>query len=277
MNKLTLNNMVLNKNNIVTDNSCYISSIKKRQTIKVIKNIAPNQKIIDFLNEFAGISIHTMINNYLSQHFDIILPKIISDLNKSLLIGRVYCCGQRLQVFYDFSQNVFVDENGNLIAIDDNKLFEYFLSPQSILPINILPETMQYLKESGWYIGRKKNVDYLLERCKKGNIELSELQIAFLEEYIDLEGKNISGKKYKIYVESEISYIDSSKIKINTMECFNPINRISTIEKISFLKVGEIGNLTVPIWISSDGRLFMDQGNQLGRTIMEGLQEIVLN
>lgn len=87
----------------------------------------------------------------------------------------------------------------------------------------------------------------------------------------------MSGSRYKINIESKFKYISSSDVTNNIMESQNPINKISTIENISFLKVGEIGNLTVPIWISSDGRLFMDQGNQLGRTVMEGWQEILLN
>lgn len=33
----------------------------------------------------------------------------------------------------------------------------------------------------------------------------------------------------------------------------------------------------VNLWISSDGRIFTDQGQQLGRTIMEAWQAILLN
>ena len=277
MNKLMLSNMALKYHNLVIDNSCYISLLKKNQILSNIKNIGDSQKFIDFLSEFVGISIHTRINKNLFQRFDVVLPQITLNLDRLVLIGKVFCCGQKLQIFYDLAENVFVNENGEVVAINYEKLFEYFLSPESILPINILPETIQYLKKAGWYIGRKKNIDYLLEQCEKEKIELTKLQTAFLEEYIALEGESMSGSRYKINIESKFKYISSSDVTNNIMESQNPINKISTIENISFLKVGEIGNLTVPIWISSDGRLFMDQGNQLGRTVMEGWQEILLN
>ena len=46
---------------------------------------------------------------------------------------------------------------------------------------------------------------------------------------------------------------------------------------IFFLLVLSMENNMVDFWVSTDGRLFADQGVQMGRTMMEGLQIILLN
>lgn len=62
---------------------------------------------------------------------------------------------------------------------------------------------------------------------------------------------------------------------LDSPEYMSPINLVAFRENVDMLRVGYIGNLTVPLWLSSDGRLFADQGVQLGRTIMEGWQKIL--
>jgi hypothetical protein len=42
------------------------------------------------------------------------------------------------------------------------------------------------------------------------------------------------------------------------------------------LRIGETGYGIMPIWISTDGKLFRDDGVQLGRTAIEGIQTIIL-
>ena len=53
------------------------------------------------------------------------------------------------------------------------------------------------------------------------------------------------------------------------LKSYNPLNVVGNKENVDFLLAGFMGNNMINFWISTDGRLFADQGIQMGRTIME--------
>ena len=75
----------------------------------------------------------------------------------------------------------------------------------------------------------------------------------------------------------DIKKEESNKPTKEDMYSYGSLNVTGYEEKIDFLFVGAYGNFMVNLWISSDGRMFSDLGEQLGRTIMEGWQKIVLD
>ena len=162
-------------------------------------------------------------------------------------------------------------------ANDEEDLFRYFLSKDSVLPINILPETTQILKNVVRYGDQKNDINILLAHFETSHISITEPQKDFIQEYNNIEGESKSGYHFKININPQSKFINCNTLSDNTLDSMSPINRISLNEKISFLRVGEFDDLTVPIWLSSDGFLFTDQGNKLGRTIEEAWQTILLD
>ncbi|MBQ6252984.1 hypothetical protein [Ruminococcus sp.] len=278
MNRKTLFELALPNKSIVSDNSCYINEQKKKKICEALKIANFSQHIITFINEFAGISIMVSVDKHLFQSFDIILPRANTvNIRERLEIGRVVCCGQKIPVSFDNLKNSYFLGQNLLNANDEEDLFRYFLSKDSVLPINILPETTQILKNVVRYGDHQNDINILLAHFETSHISITEPQKDFIQEYNNIEGESKSGYHFKININPQSKFINCNTLSDNTLDSMSPINRISLNESISFLRVGEIDDLTVPIWISSDGFLFTDQGNKLGRTIEEAWQTILLD
>lgn len=114
---------------------------------------------------------------------------------------------------------------------------------------------------------------------------ISSSQKAFLQEFGGIKGLSNGHEVFEIYNNCETSHSHSFEMQVhrrkmpltNDKISYSPINVIAYRNNVDMLYVGTIGNGLIPLWISTDGVLFTGQGTQLGRTIMEGLQTILLN
>lgn len=276
MNKEVLKMFTLKKEGGFNDNSCYINADTKEHLITELKKMGMSDELIYFFEEFSGVSIVTKINTNNFQSFDVLIPDKL--INKEIIIGRISCYGQRLNIVYSGENKCFQYENGQYISKDIQGLFEYLFSDKSIQPINILPQTYNILKTLGWYEGRNIDVSEIVDKFKKNGISLTDVQIAFLQEFGGIKGKSENRECFEIFIDAEDYQFKKSKPPTkDDMYSYGPLNITGYEEKIDFLLVGAYGNLMVNLWISSDGRIFTDQGQQLGRTIMEAWQTILLD
>lgn len=276
MNKEVLKMFTLKKEGGFNDNSCYINADTKEHLITELKKMGMSDELIYFFEEFSGVSIVTKINTNNFQSFDVLIPDKL--INKEIIIGRISCYGQRLNIVYSGENKCFQYENGQYISKDIQGLFEYLLSDKSVQPINILPQTYNILKTLGWYEGRNIDVSKIVDKFKENGISLTDVQIAFLQEFGGIKGKSENRECFEIFIDAEDYQFKKSKPPTkDDMYSYGPLNITGYEEKIDFLLVGAYGNLMVNLWISSDGRIFTDQGQQLGRTIMEAWQTILLD
>lgn len=276
MNKEVLKIFTLKKEGGFNDNSCYINADTKEHLITELKKMGMSDELIYFFEEFSGVSIVTKINTNNFQSFDVLIPDKL--INKEIIIGRISCYGQRLNIVYSGENKCFQYENGQYISKDIQGLFEYLLSDKSVQPINILPQTYNILKTLGWYEGRNIDVSKIVDKFKENGISLTDVQIAFLQEFGGIKGKSENRECFEIFIDAEDYQFKKSKPPTkDDMYSYGPLNITGYEEKIDFLLVGAYGNLMVNLWISSDGRIFTDQGQQLGRTIMEAWQTILLD
>lgn len=276
MNKEILKAFTLKKGGGFNDNSCYINADTKENIIRELKKIGMSNELICFFDEFSGVSIVTKIDKNHFQSFDVLMPNELT--NKEILIGKISCYGQRLNIVYSEENECFQYENGQYISKDIQGLFEYLLSDESIQPINILPQTYNILKTAGWYEGRNIDVSKVVDKFKKDGTSLTDVQIAFLQEFGGIKGKSENRECFEIFIDAEDYQFKKSKPPTKEdMYSYGSLNVTGYEEKIDFLLVGAYGNFMVNLWISSDGRMFSDLGEQLGRTIMEGWQKIVLD
>ncbi len=173
---------------------------------------------------------------------------------------------------------LFVDQDGAQIAESTDDLLQYLLTVEFDYHAPIMPQTLSILKEAGWFESRKTDISDLISKYKKEGIELSESQISFMKEFGGIKGEDENGDKFEVIIEPKYSkYRKSTPLTTDDLRTYNPLNVVGNKEYIDFLLAGVVGNHMINFWISTDGRLFMDQGNQLGRTVMEGWQEILLN
>ena len=240
------------------------------------KKMGMSNELICFFDEFSGVAIVTKIGKNHFQSFDVSVPNELT--NKEIIIGRISCYGQRLNIVYSKENECFQYENGQYISKDIQGLFEYLLSDESIQPINILPQTYNMLKTAGWYEGRNIDVSEVVDKFKKDGTSLTDVQIAFLQEFGGIKGKSENRECFEIFIDAEDYQFKKSKPPTKEdMYSYGSLNVTGYEEKIDFLLVGAYGNFMVNLWISSDGRMFSDLGEQLGRTIMEGWQKIALD
>lgn len=173
---------------------------------------------------------------------------------------------------------LFVDQDGTQIAVNTDDLLQYLLTVEFDYHVPIMPQTLSILKEAGWFEGRKIDISGLINKYKKEEIELSEPQISFMEEFCGIKGKNANHEDFEICVDPKFSRFEKRKpIDPKDLTSYNPLNVVGNKENVDFLLAGSMGNNMVNFWISTDGRLFADQGFQMGRTIMEGFQLFLLN
>lgn len=276
MNKETLKTLILKKGGGFNDNSYYINPDTKENLIIELKKMGMSNELTYFFNEFSGVSIVTKIDTNKFQSFDVLMSSKL--INRKIIIGRISCYGQILNIVYSEENKCFQYENGQYISKDIQGLFEYLLSDESIQPITILPQTYNILKTVGWYEERNVDVSEVVDKFKKNGTLLTDVQIAFLQEFGGIKGKNKNGDSFEIYINSKDFQFKKNKSPTKEdMYSYGPLNIVGYKEKIDFLLVGAYGNFMINLWISSDGRIFSDQGEQLGRTIMESWQAILLN
>ena len=217
-----------------------------------------------------------MVNNQFSEEY------LLSD--SEIQIAKVNCGAQVRNVIYLNEHNCFRIEGSPIIAYSDEELFRYMMSEDSILPIKILPETFEKLQSFGWYEGRSIDIGNIIERFQSDGIPLTDKQKQFLQEFGGIKGFDTANEEFIIYdsirmpkcVRDNIVYFTPKAPIQKDMHSYSSFNIVAYNNNINLLRVGEIGNGVMPIWISAEGKLFRDDGVQLGRTAIEGVQTLIL-
>lgn len=282
----------------------------KEELIKIIKNkaIFISSEEIDIsvvkekLNQYSEIRNNTLMVQFAQKYHMIIFEKI-EKVSKDRLHIQIYpfTSPKTIAEWQGENKNVmgvawisnvsgsietlFMNERGEffnskteLIANNEDKFFEHLLSVEYDYHAHIMPKTLDILKKAGWFEGRKKDISSLINKYKKEGIELSKSQISFMQEFGGIKGKDTNDEEFEICIDPKYS-IFKKRIPLSKsdLKSYNPLNVVGNKENVDFLLAGFMGNNMINFWISTDGRLFADQGIQMGRTIMEGWQKIVLD
>lgn len=241
---------------------------------------------LDFFEKFGGTGIAKKIDVNMYQYFMVngqfSEKYLISD--SEIQIAQINCGAQVKNVIYSNEHYCFKFEDGLIIADNAEDLFKYMMSDESILPIKILPSTIEKLKSYGWYEGRCIDISKIIEKSQSDGTPLSEKQKQFLQELGGIKGIDSEDEAFIIYdsirmsecVYDNIVYFTPKAPSLKDMHSFAPLNKVAYNNNIHMLRIGESGNGIMPIWISTDGKIFRDDGAQLGRTAIEGIQTILL-
>ena len=209
-------------------------------------------------------------------------PKTIAEWqgeNKNVMgVAWISNVSGSIETLFMNERGEFFNSKTELIANNEDKFFEYLLSVEYDYHAHIMPKTLDILKKAGWFEGRKKDISSLINKYKKEGIELSTSQISFMQEFGGIKGKDTNDEEFEICIDPKYS-IFKKRIPLSksNLKSYNPLNVVGNKENVDFLLAGFMGNNMINFWISTDGRLFADQGIQMGRTIMEGWQKIVLD
>lgn len=286
MDKLALKKMFPPDKIKIVDNSCYIDATKKDCVLEELKKRGFPVRLVSFLDEFAGISLMTKIDKNMYQRFDVVLPQISqTNDHERLRIGVIICGAKKESVYYDTMHEDNFIINDNIIGRSIEGLFAYFSTDKGILPFTIYPETKELLRKYGWYEGRSTEIRDIVSKFEEEGTPISSSQKAFLQEFGGIKGFSTGHEAFEIYDNCETSHSHSFAMQFhkrklptaNDKSSYSSINIIAYHNNIDMLCVGTIGDGLIPIWISTDGVLFTGQGTQLGRTIMEGLQTVLLS
>lgn len=239
----------------------------------------------DFLKEFGCTVIAKKIDANMYQYFSVNDRFSEKDMlsDSDIHIAQLNCGAQFKNVIYSNQKHCFKFEEGQIIADNIEDLFEYVLSNASIIPINILPETLEKLKSFGWYKDRHIDISKITKKFCLDGTPLSDKQIQFLQEFSGIKGIDASDEEFIIYdsirmpkcVRDCIIYFTPKAPSEKDLYSYGPLKIVAYKNNIDMLRIGETGYGIMPIWISTDGKLFRDDGAQLGRTAMEGMQTIL--
>ena len=248
-------------------------------------NIEKTDKILQFCLEFENIYFSRVEMSSKDLLYIVISPSAApveldrycgnSDAIRVAYIHNV--SGSIINIFMR-QDGLFVDQDGIQIAENTDDLLQYLLTVEFDYHVPIMPQTLSILKEAGWFEGRKTDISRLISKYQKEGITLSKAQIDFLQEFGGIKGKDSNSEEFEVCIEPKYSKFRKSKpLDSKDLTSYSPLNVVGNKENVDFLLAGIMGNGMVNFWISTDGRLFADQGTQLGRTAMEGLQTVLLH
>ena len=91
------------------------------------------------------------------------------------------------------------------------------------------------------------------------------------------KGKGSSVEEFEVYIDlKDFKFQKSIAPSREDLRSYSPLNIAGYNENTDFFLAGTMGNGIVPVWISTDGRLFSDMGTQMGRTVLEAFQDIIM-
>lgn len=254
------------------------------ENMRLLKNKYPF--IFSFLKEFGCTGIVKKIDTNMYQYFMVnnhfSKDDCISD--SEIQVAQLNCGAQIKKVICSNEHHCFKFADGSVIADSAESLFEYMMSDESILPIKILPDTLEKLQSIGWYEGRCVNIRNTTEKFQANGNPLSEQQKLFLQEFGGIKGIDANDEEFIIYDSVRMPKCERDSIVYFTpkapaekdMHSYGSLNIVAYNNNIDLLRVAETGYGIIPIWISTEGKLFRDDGAQLGRTAIEGMQTILL-
>lgn len=242
---------------------------KLQKDLNLFTDITSSQKIEGFVKRYGNIAFYRTETYSNDKLFVVISPSFGLDCIKNKNGQKKQICVAYISNASGIIQNIFMCEDGIFYALPDEicwdneeNMLEYLLTAEFDYHAEIEDRTYAILSKSGWYANRKIDVsDVVKEYKKQMKINLTDQQIAFFEEFGGLKGYDSDGELYEIFS-------DGSQIGCNNIS-------VSMEDDINVALAGCTGNRNVNFYISSDGRIFMN-GMQRGRTILEGLQRILL-
>ena len=233
-----------------------------------------NMILFDRIEKISKDRLHIQIYPFTS-------PKTLSEWcgQRKNVMGVAWICNASgsIETYFMDESGVFYDHTEQKIAQNEDEFFNFILNVEFDYHVKILPQTIELLNKAGWYQGRKIDASQYIMKFHQEGFELSGPQVDFIQEFGGISGNDINNDEFEVYIDPKYCRYEKSKPLIpSDPSSYNPLNIISNNENIEFLLIGEIGNHGIRLWLSTDGRLFSDQGIQLGRTIMEGWQSILL-
>ena len=105
-----------------------------------------------------------------------------------------------------------------------------------------------------------------------------------MQEFGEINGIDANDEEFIIYDSIRmpkrgrdcIIYFTSRARSEKDLYSYGPLKIVAYNNNIDMFRIGETGYCIMPIWMSTDGKLFRDDGAQLGKTAMEGMQTILL-
>ena len=208
-------------------------------------------------------------------------PNIISawhsDKKNVVFIASISNTSGKIESFFMNENGAFFNSKTEFVTDNEEEFFEYLFIVEYDYHAPIKPQTIEILKNAGWYEGRKTDISGLISKYQKEGITLSDAQIGFMQEFGGINGKDAHNEEFEVCIEPKYSKFKKRKpIDPKDLPSLGPLNIVGNKENVDFLLAGSLGNGMIDFWISTDGRLFADQGVQMGRTIMEGIQRFLL-
>lgn len=228
-------------------------------------------KMLDFLCDFDSFFLkrfEKVSGDLLTFHFGYIPSIHFKDPNplgafywQDIKMVTVICitienCAGTIEHIYISEDGRFYNDEHNLIAETQDELFDYIAFVEYDFHPVINERTYFLLKKSGWYQGRRVDIDNELEKLALQNIELTEAQKAFLREFGGLSFK-FNDSNYNIQIWSIERIVKNDEI------LFEDENVITVGIKMSDT-----------FGLDLNGILY-ESGYPLGRTMLESINHLL--
>ena len=176
-----------------------------------------------------------------------------------------------IEKFYVDSAGLIWNQDHRLIAENIIDFWKYIIEKEYDFHPEISSDVITILRNAGWCVGRKIDIDSLIEECMDDDVFPSDIQIAFVQEFGNLSG---------IQLNDDAEFWFSSK-RINRCYANTAKKQVRTEEKwalhhygVDTLCVGYCNDGMDPIFLTTDGQL-LTRSRKVGRTIWEGIQCIL--
>lgn len=183
-------------------------------------------------------------------------------------------CGRQetffIETFYMNSLGSIINQDGVLIAEELSDFWSYLIEKEYDFHPCISNDVFNVLQHSGWYKGRKINIDSLLEECMNDDVFPTDVQIAFVQEFGGIRGIDLNNFGF---------FIGNTREK----RCFANIAKQTVITKEKWILyhygaeticVGYCNDGADQIWITPFGQIIVRE-KALGRTVMEAINCIL--
>ena len=231
------------------------------------------------------------------EFFPLLLPVHPDSNEKTAFIGayKNRSCSLYLHENTHYIERFYVDAAGlirnqdhRLIAENITDFWEYIMEKEYDYHPEITDDVMNLLRGAGWYEGRRINIDALLEECMEDDVFPSDIQIAFIQEFGGLGGKDLLDDD-----QSEFWFPSNRSHEWRQYGCFLNLTKkaeqqiqergYARTEDLWVLRHFDADTLHVgycgwlgehPVYLTPDGQLITRQ-RKVGRNIWEGIQCIV--
>lgn len=183
-------------------------------------------------------------------------------------------CGRQetffIEAFYMNSAGCIYNQRKELIAENPELFWKYVVETEYDFHPQIPDSTYAVLTRSGWYPGRKINIDSLIEECMDDDIFLTDLQIAFVEEFGGIHGTDLND--FGFFIENtrqDRCFANIAKQAVRTEERWMLNNYGWDTICVGFCNDG-----ADQIWLTPFGQIVVRQ-QVIGRTFMEAVNCIV--